>query len=852
MNTNSTITPEWSSSAGKAFWGVILTSFAGIISTVYDYVAFIVGFIEYASETLSKMLNEFGGGDSLPSIAIEELVGIGFSSKALVVIGYILYLWGLTSFAKIQRIETTAMNVRKARSATILLIVTFLLDIVFGVLSIIPFASIFFGIITWIMFMVCFYMMKHAFAELMTAQDFSPRSQRGARNLRYAACCEIRLKWLPIVTGLIVLFIILTAVMVLTSKQSLEGMEGLFKAVAGAIVLVLIVAGIMALFAMFCAFWWPIIGWYRIKTGGAAVMTDASAQDALEGNVAADAISAPDVPAGTETMLQEAETLSSANSWTEKITADKKNLYIGGGVLGAIVVCATLWFGLKGCSDDNIKIELLQAQPMFWNKFVSPKSTPTAIYEQPDISHVLDRTAEGTILPVVDETLNFYKIYIGGGREAWAKKNQWKEVMFEPIKPELLPDIFLNGQRLSSRIRTFIDGDLANLTLCYYRDFSSEGHLEIAILDNGRLIRPSHSHFKAVPLDGRGFTVVAATDSEDPKIEFGTNYQTEGDENVEGFLDTHKLSKKQIAEIWKAAQGEKPNMVTVSYYFPSLETVRFYDIDLNMYGSETKKLQGQVTEGNAGLTGFSYEAVGGYNSDMGTTAYSLYAVRPSGDKINTEIAGYSQELLILAQDDYDGDGEKEAVVYEWGGGNSIQPPYIVYYDQDEEMFKKVEGFDYVSEQPEISVEQWNDKPSFITKVGLRKDRYIYEGHTIKLVESVTPDLGERVATIPLSQVFKESDGDMDRSIYIDIDGDGSTELLSFHHDDSHAMNWGNSMMLVSIEADNWKIPTDTNVSLGVTGKTFSFLITKNNGIPDILCDDAWLYCWDGEKFVLKE
>lgn len=66
------------------------------------------------------------------------------------------------------------------------------------------------------------------------------------------------------------------------------------------------------------------------------------------------------------------------------------------------------------------------------------------------------------------------------------------------------------------------------------------------------------------------------------------------------------------------------------------------------------------------------------------------------------------------------------------------------------------------------------------------------------------------------------------------------------------MNWGNSMMLVSIEDDNWKIPTDTNGSLGVTGKAFSFLVTKNNGIPDILCDNAWLYSWDGEKYVLKE
>lgn len=531
---------------------------------------------------------------------------------------------------------------------------------------------------------------------------------------------------------------------------------------------------------------------------------------------------------------------------------DKQKIYIGGGVLGAIIVCVALWFGLKGCSDDNVSIQLLQAQPAYWNKFVSPKSASSPIYEQPDISHMLLKTDQSSILPVLDETQSFYKVYMGEGREGWVKKNQWKDIPFDPIKPDMLSDILLNWQRLACRSVSFNEGDLENLTLCYYRDFSSEGHLEVAILDNGRLVRPQYSSIDAVAIDKRGFTVTGSSDNGKPKIEFGTNYQLDEEGSFEKFLDLDKLSKKQISEIWKAAQGDNPNMVWISYYFPSQKAIRFYDIDLNVYGQQVDSNKGQVAEGNAGLSGFTYDVEGSYDSDAEISLYHLNAITPTGEKVNTEIADGAAKLTLLAQGDYDGDGEREAIVYEWGGGNSVQPPYLVYYDKDEEVFKKVEGFDYISEDPEIKIEEWNDQTSFITTVGLRRDRYVYSNHSLSLVERIVPDVGTRVATIPLSQLFK-ADGDdgVNRSIYIDIDGDGSTEKLIFYHDTSHASDWGNSMSLIKIEADNWSIPENENESLGVSGNTFIFLSSKNGVVPDILCDDAWLYKWNGEKYVTQ-
>ena len=211
--------------------------------------------------------------------------------------------------------------------------------------------------------------------------------------------------------------------------------------------------------------------------------------------------------------------------------AEKSNgtLYVIISVL-AVIICAALWFGIKGCSDDKIDIQLLQAQPVNWDKFVSPKSSSASIYEQPDINQVLLKTDQNSILPVLDETENFYKVYMGEGREGWVKKNQWQYVAVEPINKDILPDFFLKGERLNSIMHVFHEGPFKGLVLFYYRDFTSADHLEVGLLLDGRLIQPQNHCLDAVALNERGFNVVTSTDGGNPKIEFGANYQINNDD----------------------------------------------------------------------------------------------------------------------------------------------------------------------------------------------------------------------------------------------------------------------------------------------------------------------------------
>ena len=222
-----------------------------------------------------------------------------------------------------------------------------------------------------------------------------------------------------------------------------------------------------------------------------------------------------------------------------------------------------------------------------------------------------------------------------------------------------------------------------------------------------------------------------------------------------------------------------------------------------------------------------------------------------GDKkVPTGIAGGAKTLDIIHQDDYDGDGEKEALVFEWGGGNAVEPPYLVYFDKGTQEFKKVEGIEDIYNDSSIDIEDWNGKSSFLAKVGLRRDRYVYEYHQLKQVERVVPDVGKRIATITVKQLFGDDESIEEKTANIDVNGDGRLDEVTFHHNTSHAMDWGKSMLLVGINLGEQVL--DLSGGLGVSGSTFSFLESTTNGIPDILCNDAWLHKWNGEKYECQE
>ena len=193
------------------------------------------------------------------------------------------------------------------------------------------------------------------------------------------------------------------------------------------------------------------------------------------------------------------------------------------------------------------------------------------------------------------------------------------------------------------------------------------------------------------------------------------------------------------------------------------------------------------------------------------------------------------------------------MVYVWGGGNAIEPPFIVYFDKETQEFKKALGFEDASDQPLINIEKWKGKPSFRVDIGLRKDRYVYENHEVKLAERIAPDLGEVISTITVKQVFGSSEEYEEKTANLDIDGYEGKEQLLFMHDTSHFLGWGKQMQLKRISGRNngWTFPKSEDEEFQIIGSKFTFLKSDNLLMPDILCDDAWLYKWVDESYVMQ-
>lgn len=859
MDKQQVVFSEWKSSANKAFWGVILTSFAGIISTIYDYVSYVVNFIEFISTRLSSMLNGFGGSRSLPSFDLSPFIAWGFSAKGLIIIGYILYLWGLTSFAATLRTESSVRNVKKVRSATILLIITFFLAIVFGVFSIIPFAGMFFGFITWVLFLVCFYKMKYAWEKLMVASDFNPRAQRGARNLRYAACCEIRLKWLPLVTGLIVIFIAFMFILMVRSAKSFEQLEAVGKIGATVVVIVLFVAAIVALFAMFCAFFWPIIGWYRIKTGGPALEEQEAPSQEMMPEQTQEFVEAQEQPEkdGFVETIEESHMESS-----EAETDNRKKRYIAGGVLAAILIGIGLWFAFSGSSGNNP----LGVEKPTWNKFVVVISQDVPLHkdarsDSPKLMGALENLGsdmaarefrwedqgkkrgytlypyhleKNDVLPVLDETDTWYKVQVynedmnGMIETAYVKKEWTREIYPEPITEEVLARIGKTMQRTDHIVKS---GKLKNLCLTTHFDDMNGESFQIGALIDGILVYPQ---YKGIFLKKEGVSGIDFQKNEEYDnytITYGEDYQIDLDEYSKVF-NPKKLTDETIGQMFEAVNQVNPSApIVVEYYFPEANKDYFFKF--------------------AYIAGESNANVSTDDKDAENTKVTGYRV--SGHELLAEL-GETYEGTNIIEDcdieiaeigDYDGNGDMEVIIYKKDGESDelTEPPFMVFYDYINKEYKRTEPFLLTFW---VNKEDRDGKTSLIQAKGLHKVRYVFDGKRLKQVQNTIEGVGRALKKLTCKELYPDGGID-DRIVRFDIDGDGNMESIVFGHNDSRACGYGRDMFIDKIRWESGRTIGDEYFGLQ-SASTFSILESMTNGMHDILLDESWYFRWNGSIY----
>lgn len=250
------MTSVWKESTQKIFWGVIVIAVAGIFNTVYDYVSIAANFMGQLANFMP------GGMDRGMSSFLTAINGIGLVVKCAIVVGYVLYLLGLTRFADIQSNALASKNIQKVRTAVIILICCFVASVLFGILLVIPFLSIPFTLAIWVATLVAYFKMKNAFGVLMTSPAFSAKSQVGAKKLRTAALCNIWVMLLPIIAVIFVGFLMFAAFSGMSSGG--KGIES--SMYVGGVILALM--AIAAIVLLIIALIFPFIGWYKIMKGG--------------------------------------------------------------------------------------------------------------------------------------------------------------------------------------------------------------------------------------------------------------------------------------------------------------------------------------------------------------------------------------------------------------------------------------------------------------------------------------------------------------------------------------------------------------------------------------------------------
>lgn len=826
---------EWKRSTKMIFWSTILLFFAGIISTIYDYVSYAATLISMMAGIGSSSLGPLGRSTG---INMSDLLAWGLSSKGLVIIGYVLYIWGLTSFSSIQRLEETSVQVRKIRTAGIVLAIVVLIDMVFGVLGAIPVLGWFFRLFVFIMTMCCYYKMKNAAGKLMIAEDFNDRAKRGSRNLRFAAVCEIRLMWLPLWTAIIMLLLTIMGIWMFGHSNSMQAAEDIIKFMGVMYGVVVFIVCIIAGCSIFCAFWWPIMGWYRVMTGSPendkpvvqeensnASITVEENKDEIDNEPQQEVQEKPIEESHSDSLLniEEAE----ETPWLEQ---NKKWLFPLGGVaaLALIIwgVVSFLGFGSKGN-------ELLPVQKPAWDKFVLITHDEVLVFKEAFVgsakleimqenlgSDVVEqyfkwddtdnkrgyvsshyKLYSNQILPLIGEEDEWYKVAVSedgiGMTEGYVNKSYCRDVKQSPITSDVLKNMeFYNGHNASFALQT--KGKYKNICFISIMSEMEDQWCDVAVLYDGVLINP---------LTKRSFNL----------------FNPDGD----------------VEQQFTSILPTPSSIQLVSYYFPEINKENLYTFFQDVSGSQSSNGIDGVEDKI--FKGFSYVL------DNGEFGLELFA-EVNGERKTTNISG--ERVDILDQADYDGDGELEAVVYAWGGGNSIEPPFILYFDKETQEFKKALGFNDASESPEVKVEKWKGKPSFRVDVGLRKDRYVYEDHSVVLAESIAPNVGEVVSTITVTQLFGNSEEAEEKTAHIDIDGDGEKDKVLFMHDTSHFLGWGKQMMLKDMSGSYWCLP-DGHEDIGVIGSKFAFIKPEEGDLPNLLTDDAWFYKWIDGKYVMQ-
>lgn len=383
------ITPQWVSCANFTLWSVLLLSIVGFLGPLF------MGILIY-----KYMYVSFHGANYYEMMVInndlKQAQVIFPILQILMIIAYCLYIGALKLFAKCQSDQHAKGSINQVIVSVCVQAICFLVMVYMQ-----DFTKDFIWwiwLILYIVAVVSYFIQLNGFSHLMKSPSYSERAQLGAKSLRLAALCNIRLLLLPFAT-LAVLFIIFLAFSnhSIIAKFDLNFIQslGLYlaeiffsaseRATTAATLskITLIVSAVFALLWILCILICPASGWYQIKTADRPSADSESSRDAAketpsDGEApAAEESSTEETPVAEETphveetsVREESQAVDeckdevalctevpSINNIEDEAPKSKKKLFIIlGGILSVALIAGGVYFFLNK-DKDNDKVE---------------------------------------------------------------------------------------------------------------------------------------------------------------------------------------------------------------------------------------------------------------------------------------------------------------------------------------------------------------------------------------------------------------------------------------------------------------------------------------------------------------
>lgn len=594
--------------------------------------------------------------------------------------------------------------------------------------------------------------------------------------------------------------------------------------------------------------------WYKNKDDENAIEDNGTENEGI-----ADAQRQMDVepvkePASPESVEEPQDTAIDIEQDKEK--DDKKKWYYIGGAVAAVLIAAGNYFAFSGGSSNENNP--LGVQKPKWEKFVMVNAIDVMLYKEADTSSpnlrlaverldgcmpgekmlwAGDKVPRGydaenyplkinTVLPVLDESDEWYKVYTGTGeiREAYLQKKYSEEVKPEPITNKIIDNVKTSDRTTQKLVEK---GEFANLYLeCFFDEMGGGEKVLVGALVNGCIVAPEACCFYPVKTDTMGISMRNISYSPDYSVwhlDCPEKYWKTSSLDADGIFDVNLLTDSDIQKIVTTLHPQGKTASTVYYYFPTVARDRFISFEYSFSPAAAV----EVEEGKATVTDFRVE-----NEKLIATV----------DGEDREVDLDSGNIELFGVKDLDGDGSMEAVISHFmsgANGASVDCPFVVYYDADSDKFKQTDEMKLTYEsEPEF--EGSDDSITMVQREGLRMISYVFEGGKLVVNKDEFKNVGSVVGKVTLDELFSDKE-DGEKTISVDyLDDDDVT--LTFTYEASGHYH-GYKMALKKMEFPNGRV-IDTDFS----ADTFEFLKEKTNGMPDFIGDN-YLYRWDGSRYV---